>query len=124
MPIMCLTATANQAVVDDTIRKLGMRDTFRFTMSFNRSNLQYEVRKKGQGKKVIEDIASIIRSKRGQTGVIYCFSQKDTETVAAALQEAIPAMRNQITFYHAKMDPPDKEHRQREWSRGNIKVIW
>ena len=49
--------------------------TFRFTQSFNRTNLQYSVIPK-KPKKVIQDIIELInRSFRGQSGVIYCLSR-------------------------------------------------
>jgi bloom syndrome protein len=32
-------------------------------------------------------------------------------------------MRNKITFYHAELDPPEREKRQKDWSRGSIKLI-
>jgi hypothetical protein len=35
-PLLALTATANQSVVQDCIRLIGMRDPYRHTLSFNR----------------------------------------------------------------------------------------
>ena len=64
-----------------------------------------------------------MRANRHHTGLVYCLSKKDTEEVAEALQLEIPTMRSQITFYHADVRPELKERRQREWSRGVIKVI-
>ena len=46
MPIMALTATANQTVVQDSIKIIGMRQPFLHTQSFNRPNLSYFVKKK------------------------------------------------------------------------------
>ena len=46
VPLMALTATANEKVVSDAIRVLGMRDAYLYRSSFNRPNLAYEVRKK------------------------------------------------------------------------------
>ena len=65
-PISALTATANQTVVDDCIRILGLRNPFRHSHSFNRPNIEYCVRIKDS--KVISSIAEIIKKRRDQTG--------------------------------------------------------
>ena len=123
VPIMCLTATANQTVVGDSIAIMGMRDTYKHTMSFNRTNLLYSVRKKESTDKLIKSIAQTIKSRHGHTGIVYCLSKNDTETVANALKAEMPSMKNQITFYHADVAANEKERRQRAWSKGDIKVI-
>ena len=118
--ILALTATANQSVVQDSIKTIGMRNPFLHTQSFNRANLRYEVRKKDA--QVVKHIAEIIRGRRNETGIIYCLSKKGCEDVAEAIQKEIPDMRRSITFYHADVRPEVKEERQRAWSRGDIKV--
>jgi DEAD/DEAH box helicase len=122
VPIMCLTATANQTVVADSISIMGMRDTYKHTMSFNRANLHYSVRKKETADKMLKSLAQTVRDRQGLTGIIYCLSKNDTETVATALKAEIPSMKNQITFYHADVAAEEKEKRQRSWSKGTIKV--
>eukprot|EP01034_Spumella_vulgaris_P039194 gene39194-48409_t len=122
-PIMALTATANQSVVRDCMAIIQMRDPFVHTQSFNRGNLRYFVRKKESGKQLISDMGKYILSKRGATGIVYCLSKRDTETVAEELMREVPSMKNQITFYHADVPASEKERRQRMWSKGDIKVI-
>lgn len=124
VPIMALTATANQAVVNDCIRIIGMKNPFIHTQSFNRYNLIYTVKQKTSEKKMIEELKSFILERRHQTGIIYCLSRRDTEELSDELKKEIPSMRNQITFYHAELAPPDKERRQKSWSKGDIKLIW
>lgn len=121
---MALTATANKSVVNDCIQRVSMRNPFLHTQSFNRANLRYSVRKKESDKKMIEDLADYITQRKNQTGIVYCLSKRDTETICEKLQAAIPSMRRQITFYHADVDPQQKDQRQRNWSKGDIKVIW
>lgn len=121
VPIMALTATANQSVVNDSIRIMQMKNPFLHSQSFNRPNLIYTVRPKTAD--CIKEIAGIILSKKDQTGIIYCLSKKDTETVAEELQLEVPAMKSKITFYHADVDANLREKRQRDWSNGTIKVI-
>lgn len=108
--------------MQDSIKSIGMRNPFIHTQSFNRANLRYEVRKKDA--QVMKQIAEIIRSRRNETGIIYCLSKKGCEEVSASLQKEIPEMRRSITFYHADVRPEIKEERQRGWSRGDIKVCY
>ncbi len=122
VPIMALTATANKKVVEDSINLLQMISPYLHTQSFNRPNLHYTVLKK-DGRQ-IQQIKQIILQHNGESGIIYCLSKKDTETLSESLQKEIPTMRRQITFYHASVDPALKEKRQKDWSKGDIKVIW
>ena len=124
VPIMLLTATANQTVVRDCMEIVQMRNPFLHTQSFNRTNLRYFVKAKDSGKHCIDDIADYVLKHKNETGIVYCFSKKDTENMAESLIKALPEMRNQITFYHADVHVNDKERRQRSWSKGDIKVIW
>ena len=122
VPIMALTATANTAVVNDISSKLRMRDAFQFKSSFNRPNLRYKILQKN--KKSIDDIAQYIqREKPNASGIIYCLSRKNCEQTSDALKKFLPHMSRKITFYHAELEPDERERRHREWSRGNIKLI-
>ena len=114
---MALTATANEKVVNDAIRCLGMTNPYRYVSSFNRPNLRYQVLKKDS--KTIDAIASYV-TKRGQdSGVIYCLSRKDCERVAEQLQEkGVTA-----SFYHAELDTHERERRHHDWSNGRISVL-
>ena len=48
---------------------------FRFTQSFNRTNLVYSVKHK-KPKKVLEDIVALINAEfKGETGIVYCLSR-------------------------------------------------
>jgi bloom syndrome protein len=122
VPIMALTATANEKVIKDTSAVLKLRNPLIHKQSYNRPNLYYEVRMKDS--KVIENMCEIIKSRKKESGIIYCLSRKDTETVCEKIIETIPEMKNQITFYHANLPPETREKRQKNWSKGTIKVIW
>lgn len=123
VPLMALTATANRSVVEDVKKILKMRDPYQHSQSFNRSNLRYTIRRKESDKKVVQEIAEFVLKHRKQSGIIYCLSRKDTQQLAVALQQAIPAMKREITFYHADISQADKESRQRRWSQGDVKLI-
>ncbi|KAH7913921.1 P-loop containing nucleoside triphosphate hydrolase protein [Hygrophoropsis aurantiaca] len=122
VPIMALTATANQSAIQDIINSLSLRDPVCLTQSFNRSNLHYKVcDKPSTKKKSIEAVAAYIRSQHhNDTGIVYCFSRNDCEEVALRLREDynLPARH-----YHAGMDPKERELNQVDWLNGKYNII-
>lgn len=124
IPLMALTATANKKVVDDAIRALGMRNQYLYRSSFNRPNLAYEVRKKDN--KSIDIIADYVASRRNDSGVIYCLSRKDCETLSDKLQEKLREKgcgNVRVSFYHAELDQEERTRRHYQWSSGVISVL-
>ena len=124
VPLMALTATANEKVVNDAIRSLGMRNEYRYRDSFNRRNLHYEVRPKSG--KVVDEMAEFVASKPRESGVIYCLSRKNCETVAEQLQQKLNEKgqgRVRVSFYHAELDADERARRHHAWSNGSISVL-
>ena len=121
---MALTATANKKIVDDAIRRLGMRNEYRYQSSFNRPNLHYQVEEKG--KDTPDTIAEYIAERSNESGVIYCLSRKDCETLTDTLNKKLQEKghRNvRVSFYHAELDPFERKRRHHDWSLGKISVL-
>lgn len=121
---MALTATANKKVVEDAIRALGMRNEYRYQSSFNRPNLHYEVRKKD--KNTVDIMADHIAAHRNESGVIYCLSRKDCETLTDKLNKKLreKGFRDvRVSFYHAELDAFERKRRHHDWSLGKISVL-
>ncbi|KAH3683411.1 hypothetical protein WICPIJ_005630 [Wickerhamomyces pijperi] len=118
IPVMALTATANDQVKMDIIHNLNLRDPVFLKQSFNRTNLYYEVLPKD--KYVMLNIERTINSRfRDQTGIIYCHSKQSCEQTSEKLnQNGI-----KCAFYHAGMEPDDRLTIQKAWQSGEIKVI-
>lgn len=78
VPIMALTATANEQTQQDIMGCFRNKSKTKVLIqSFNRPNLSYEVRPKGNQKQTINDIGHEISTKyQGQTGIIYCYSKR------------------------------------------------
>uniref|UniRef100_A0A7N4P7P5 ATP-dependent DNA helicase n=1 Tax=Sarcophilus harrisii TaxID=9305 RepID=A0A7N4P7P5_SARHA len=116
-----LTATATNHVLKDAQKILCVEKCFTFTASFNRPNLYYEVRQKPSNTDdFIEDIVKLINGRyKGQSGIIYCFSQKDSEQVTVSLQK----LGIQAGAYHANMEPRDKTAVHKKWSANKIQVV-
>ena len=110
--------------MNDAIKRLGMKNEFRYRSSFNRPNLAYEVRKKDS--KTIDVLAEYIANRRHESGVIYCLSRKDCETVCDKLQQKLrekgcPDVG--VSYYHAELDPLDRQRRHHDWSSGKLSVL-
>ena len=121
---MALTATANKKVVDDAIRVLRMKNPFEFRSSFNRPNLGYEVRKKDN--KTIDTIADYVAGRPNDSGVIYCLSRKNCETLSNELSEKLAekGVRNVgVSYYHADLDDAVRKERHHEWLSGRIHLL-
>lgn len=124
VPIMALTATASEKVVDDAIRVLGMRNPHKLKQSFNRKNLRYEVRKKD--KKTEDAIAEYVAARPNESGVIYCLSRKNCETLAEKVQKKLREKGQGhvgISYYHAELDAAERERRHKQWTSGRISVL-
>ena len=121
VPVIALTATATENVKIDVIHNLGIKNCETFSQSFNRPNLNYEVRSKTKAKDVLDSIASTINtSYRGQSGIIYCLSRKNCEDIASKLRQQYNILAH---HYHAGMEAEEKKKVQRQWQTGAYNVI-
>uniref|UniRef100_A0A667WL18 ATP-dependent DNA helicase n=1 Tax=Myripristis murdjan TaxID=586833 RepID=A0A667WL18_9TELE len=109
--MMALTATATPRVQKDILHQLQMTRPQVFTMSFNRTNLKYAVLPK-KPKKVDEDCINWIKKHYPRdSGIVYCLSRNDCDTMAESLQRAgLLALS-----YHAGLSDSDREYVQSKW---------
>ncbi|XP_073329045.1 recQ-like DNA helicase BLM isoform X2 [Pagrus major] len=109
--MMALTATATPRVQKDILHQLNMTRPQVFTMSFNRTNLKYAVLPK-KPKKVDEDCISWIKKHYPRdSGIVYCLSRNDCDSMAESLQRAgLLALS-----YHAGLKDGDREYVQTKW---------
>lgn len=114
-PVLALTASATPEVVDDIADKLRMSDPAIHRLSFSRNNLSYIVRitdfKEGKLIEVLQKIAGC--------AIVYVRSRRRTREIAQALlREGISA-----DYYHAGLDPHEKEERQNRWKADQTRVM-
>ncbi len=120
-PILALTATATEDVVNDIVAQLGMREPARYKGSFFRPNLHVHAYKKG-GASPIDVRSSILRlarARRGESGIVYCLSRKSVEGIAEYL------MQNGVSAraYHAGLPPEERSSAQDAFRRDDVAVI-
>ena len=124
VPVMAMTATATNKVMNDIIKNLKMKSPKEIHLSFNRPNLAYQVHPKGSKQKTLDAMEKIIRDNKNQTGIIYCLSRKSCQEVSEALNKRLRFGRDYVSYYHAKLETDVRENRHREWSDGRrLKVM-
>ncbi len=115
-PLIALTATATPKVQLDIQKNLGMSDASVFKSSFNRPNLYYEIRPKGD---VDRDIIRFIKQNEVKSGIIYCLSRKKVEE----LTELLVANGIRALAYHAGMDAATRAANQDDFLMERVEVI-
>ncbi|XP_077728479.1 recQ-like DNA helicase BLM isoform X1 [Canis aureus] len=111
VPVMALTATANPRVQKDILTQLKILQPQVFSMSFNRHNLKYYVLPK-KPKKVAFDCLEWIRKYHPHdSGIIYCLSRRECDTMADTLQkDGLAALA-----YHAGLSDSARDEVQHKW---------
>ena len=116
VPVIALTATATERVREDIIKQLSLKDARVFISSFNRPNLTYVVRPK---RNAFSNLVMMLKKYPDRSVIIYCFSRKDTENLAADLKEegfkALP--------YHAGLESDLRRKTQEKFTRDEIQII-
>lgn len=118
IPIMALTATANEKVRMDIVHHLQMSSPKLLKQSFNRSNLFYEVKWKTAG--YLEWIKTYVQNKfHSKSGIIYCHSKQSCELTS----EKLSSWGVKAAYYHAGMDPADRLKVQKLWQANKVQLI-
>ncbi|MFA5871938.1 MAG: DNA helicase RecQ [Parcubacteria group bacterium] len=116
IPVMALTATATKKVREDIISQLSLEKAKVFISSFNRSNLTYAVLPK---KDSYDQLIKILHNQKNEAVIIYCFSRKDTENLAADLREdgfrTLP--------YHAGLESAERRINQEKFIHDEAQII-
>ena len=115
-PIMALTATATERVQRDIVEQLRLPDCRRFVSGFDRPNLTYRVE---PGAGAWDALLDLLVDRRGQSAIVYCFSRKDTEELAARLTgHGHPAVA-----YHAGLDANTRRLTQERFIDGEVPIV-
>ncbi|HIS96202.1 MAG TPA: DNA helicase RecQ [Candidatus Ventricola gallistercoris] len=114
--VSAFTATATQAVRQDIVRLLRLREPYPVLTGFDRPNLYFEVRKTGDRD---AELLHFLGEHRGQSGIVYCGTRKAVEEVADMLCEnGIEAVG-----YHAGMPDEQRGCAQEDFVSDRVPVI-
>lgn len=116
VPVMGLTATASPRVRGDIVDQLHLQKGRVFQSSFNRPNLIYRVLEK---KRAFERLLREIQSRPNQSVIVYVFSRKRVEKIAADLR----ANGVSAAPYHAGMTAEKRTKVQQDFMKGTTPVI-
>jgi ATP-dependent DNA helicase RecQ len=115
-PIAAFTATATNAVQQDILQKLSLKNPYQVRASFDRPNLHYEVRPK---RDVDAQLLAFLKEHPDEPGIIYRTTRTGVEKTAAYLNaKGIKAMA-----YHAGLPQAERESNQEAFSLDEVQVI-
>jgi len=115
-PVLALTATATPRVRQDILKSLRMREPEVVVTSFNRPNLTYRVLPVGKEK--LPAILDVIR-KSAPPGIVYGFSRKECEELAAGLKRA----GVNAAYYHAGLGSAERSSVQERFMTDEVDVV-
>ncbi|MGA2244769.1 MAG: RecQ family ATP-dependent DNA helicase [Verrucomicrobiota bacterium] len=116
VPLMALTATATERVRGDIVNQLHLQDPALYVASFNRPNLTYRVAAKTGA---YDQVLSFIRSRPGESGIIYGQARKTADSMAGKLSaDGVKALP-----YHAGLGAPERSRNQEAFLRDEARVI-
>ncbi|MFD1552400.1 DNA helicase RecQ [Putridiphycobacter roseus] len=119
VPFMALTATADKITRKDIIKQLKLKEPGFFLSSFNRPNLSLSVRAQIPKQKKVKEVLQFIEKRKGQSGIIYCLSRKETEQWSQTLVNAGLS----CAYYHAGLSPEARDEVQNGFIHDDIHII-
>ena len=116
IPIIALTATADNLTRNDIVNKLNLVSPNIFISSFDRPNINYTVVDRSDG---FGQLYNFIVAHKDVAGIIYCLSRKSTEELVERLK------KNNIkaAAYHAKIPKEQKDKVYSDFMKDDIQVV-
>lgn len=116
MPVIALTATADDATRQDILRLLDLRDPLVQVSSFDRPNIRYTLIEKF---KPLDQLWHFVQSQRGKSGIIYCNSRAKVEDTAVRLQ----SRGLSVAAYHAGLEHGRRAEVQEAFQRDDLQIV-
>ncbi|CAM3748149.1 ATP-dependent DNA helicase RecQ [Rahnella bruchi] len=116
LPVIALTATADEATRNDIVRLLELNDPLIEVSSFDRPNIRYTLVEKF---KPLDQLIRFVQDQRGKSGIIYCNSRAKVEDTAARLQ----SRGLSVGAYHAGLDNETRARVQEGFQRDDLQIV-
>ncbi|PSJ37845.1 DNA helicase RecQ [Zobellella taiwanensis] len=116
IPVMALTATADEATRQDMLGRLNLTDPLIHIASFDRPNIRYTLVEKFKG---IDQLLRYVAEQPGQCGIVYCSSRKRVEEVA----ERLLSRGHRAASYHAGLPLELRQSVQERFIRDDLDIV-
>lgn len=116
VPILAMTATATEKVIEDIKNLMNMKKCETIITSFDRPNLSINVNT--QNSDTIDKIIDIINDVNGSC-IVYCLTRNDTEKIANILTEK----KIKTLAYHSGLNKKERKEIQESFMNDEIKCI-
>jgi RecQ family ATP-dependent DNA helicase len=118
VPVLALTATATQKVIDDVIKNLDLDEPTIVKHSVDRPNLYLEIHQRTSDT-VSKDIVPLLNNNPDGKVLIYCKTVSDTDKVAESLKK----LGFNCESYHAQKTPKERTEIQKRYTGENLNII-
>ncbi len=116
-PVAAFTATATPKVEEDMIEALQLTDPLRIRAKVFRENLTIRAQKRVSNGRT--QLLNFLEKHKNESGIIYTFTRKETEQLAAFLQS-----RNiNARAYHARLEPEEKASVMKDFMRDRVDIV-
>lgn len=116
VPRMALTATADERTRADIAARLALADPAWFVGGFDRANIRYTVRARGEERR---QLSRFLATQAGHAGIVYCMTRRKVESTAQWLvdqgHDALP--------YHAGLDDLTRRRNQERFLREDAVIM-
>lgn len=116
VPVLALTATADEATKRDIIRQLGLDRAALFENSFDRPEIHYAAQARTDE---VAQLLAFVEQHASESGIVYCLSRKRTEVMADHLKAA----GYKADCYHAGLSSEERMKRQEQFIRDEINIM-
>ncbi|MBX2975863.1 MAG: DNA helicase RecQ [Ignavibacteriaceae bacterium] len=114
--VVGLTATATPRVQDDIQKSLNFSKSSKFIASFNRENLLLRVIIRTDP---LQQTLAFLKNYENQSGIIYCFSRKQVDTLA----EQLNAYGYSARPYHAGLSDSERHKNQDLFIKDKVQIV-
>ena len=117
IPVAAFTATATPKVEEDIQAALRLHEPVKLRAKVFRKNLTIRTQKRVSNGRT--QLLNFLQQHRGESGIIYTFTRKETEQLATFLQSRHISAR----AYHARLAPEEKTEVMRDFMYDKIDIV-